>query len=181
MDKVLPNPSSVSILETCVFQPFNMMRSDLENVLAKNESDTLKKFNEVRDYLALKLKYLKPTLSNKEMSVREYLKMKEGIFFVSCFNNSDMKKISALIFEYVQLKSTLKIVSNIDIAKYTKNMIINASQLKEFLNTDANIFASHDEIKNWNQLQQVFNSDISGFSKLAKLSGKAQIVGIQRR
>ncbi|MDR3180026.1 MAG: hypothetical protein LBT70_03965 [Holosporaceae bacterium] len=92
-----------------------------------------------------------------------------------------MEKISNLILEHAQIENTLKIISNVDVptySKYSKNVIIDASEFKNFLDPNANIFASLDEINNKNYLRKIFNSNIpsSSVSFLVKLSGNEQII-----
>jgi type IV conjugative transfer system coupling protein TraD len=181
INEILPTPTTSSVLNKLVFQSFKKNYSVLEALLASNETDIFKKYSEVRDYLALKQDYLKPqNTSNKEISIKQFLESEKRIFFISCFNNQHMEKTSRSIFEYAQTRSTLKNISNIDMPKNSKNTIINAIQFKDFLDTNANIFASYNERHNRNFLKRTFKPEIPDVnaSILIKLSGNEQIIAV---
>jgi hypothetical protein len=181
INEIVAEPTTRSILDKLVFQSSRTACSDLECLLAENETDIFKKYIEIKDYLSFKLAHFKPNpVSNKEISLKKYLASEKGILFVSCFDNNHMAKVLHLIIKHAHLGNTLKIISNIDAPTYSKNVIIDASEFKNFPNLNMSIFASCDEINNKNYLRKIFNCNVpdSSVSCMIKLSGNEQIIAV---
>jgi type IV secretory pathway TraG/TraD family ATPase VirD4 len=155
IEKMTQTVTTSNVLEKLIFQPIKEVISDISEML-HSEND-IENYKIIRAKLAIKLNFLKPIQNaNKETSIRNYINNNcDGrIFFISCFDDTMMMKLSKLIIDSISYTNILKIFSSKIAFSKSKNTIVDALHTNVFV-FNGTIIASKIEIQD--ELKKIFH------------------------